>query len=193
MQFIRQTKKSKQQGAVLIISLIVLIIISLLGLSSMESTVLSERMARNYRDDNIAYQAAESALRDAEAWLDAQATAPVPTNNGANRVWSFNSPILSPVIPDTSWWANPNSWWVTNGRAYSGMLTGISAAEQPRSIIEVRTSILGAGGSGSIVIGGGGGGGGAGSIINYYQITARGVAPNGQAQVILQSVYSKGF
>lgn len=193
MQFIRQTKKSKQQGAVLIVSLIVLIIISLLGLSSMESTVLSERMSRNYRDDNTAYQAAEAALRDAEAWIDAQATAPAPTNTGGNRVWSLNAPALAPLIPATSWWENPNTWWVANGRTYSGTLIGISASEQPRSIIELKSSITGAGGGNSILIGGGGGGGGAGSIINYYQITARGVAPNGQAQVILQSVYSKGF
>lgn len=57
----------KQAGAVLIISLIILLVITLMGLAGMQTTSLQEKMASNMRDQNIAFQAAESVLRDAEA------------------------------------------------------------------------------------------------------------------------------
>ena len=55
---------SKQQGAVLVVSLIMLLVMTLIGLSAMRSTVLEEKMAGNYRDSNIAFQAAEAVLTD---------------------------------------------------------------------------------------------------------------------------------
>lgn len=57
----------KQQGAVLIVSLIMLLVMTLIGVSAMRATILEEKMAGNYRDSNIAFQAAEAVLRDAEA------------------------------------------------------------------------------------------------------------------------------
>lgn len=56
----------KQQGAVLVVSLIMLLIMTIIGVSAMRTTILEEKMAGNYRDSNIAFQAAEAALRDAE-------------------------------------------------------------------------------------------------------------------------------
>lgn len=55
-----------QSGAVLIISLIMLLLLTLIGTSSMQTTSLEEKMAGNFRDRNLAFQAAESAIRDAE-------------------------------------------------------------------------------------------------------------------------------
>lgn len=57
---------TKQSGAVLFISLIILLIMTLLGITGMQTTILEEKMAGNYRDQTIAFQAAESTLRDAE-------------------------------------------------------------------------------------------------------------------------------
>ena len=47
-----------------------LLIITVLGLSSVQTTTLQERMARNARDSNLAFLAAESALKDAEAMIE---------------------------------------------------------------------------------------------------------------------------
>jgi type IV pilus assembly protein PilX len=58
-----------QRGSVLIISLIMLLLISLVGIGSMQGTVLQERMASNLQDRNIAFQAAERALRVGENWV----------------------------------------------------------------------------------------------------------------------------
>ena len=56
----------QQSGAVLIISLIMLLLLTLIAASSIQTTTLEEKMAGNVRDRNIAFQAAESAIRDAE-------------------------------------------------------------------------------------------------------------------------------
>ncbi len=58
-------KTNRQQGAVLAVSLIILLVMSVIGLSAMRSTILEEKMAGNYRNNNIAFQAAEAALSDA--------------------------------------------------------------------------------------------------------------------------------
>lgn len=55
----------RQHGAVLIVALLFLVILTLLGLTAMSGTTLEERMSGNSRDMNIALQSAEAALRDA--------------------------------------------------------------------------------------------------------------------------------
>lgn len=60
----------RQAGVALFMSLIMLLIITVLGLSSVQTTTLQERMARNARDSNLAFLAADSALKDAEALIE---------------------------------------------------------------------------------------------------------------------------
>lgn len=57
---------NKQQGVTLITGLIFLVALSLLGVISMKSALMQERMAGSTRDYNLAFQAAEAALRDAK-------------------------------------------------------------------------------------------------------------------------------
>ncbi|MES2072678.1 MAG: PilX N-terminal domain-containing pilus assembly protein [Pseudomonadota bacterium] len=66
LQRFRYSLKYRQQGVSLILSLIFLVVLSLLGLSAIQNSTLQERMSNNLRDRNIALQAAELALRDAE-------------------------------------------------------------------------------------------------------------------------------
>ena len=56
---------SRERGAILIVTLLFLVILTMLGVTAMSGTTMEERMAGNARDGNIALQAAESALRDA--------------------------------------------------------------------------------------------------------------------------------
>jgi type IV pilus assembly protein PilX len=58
--------RRNQQGAVLIIALIMLLLLTIIGLSSMRGTSLQESMAGNMRDSNLALQAGEAALREGE-------------------------------------------------------------------------------------------------------------------------------
>ncbi len=59
--------RPRQRGAVLVISLLILLIMTLIGITGMQTSVLEERMAGNYRDIALAFQASETALRDAES------------------------------------------------------------------------------------------------------------------------------
>lgn len=56
-----------QRGVSLVIVLILLLIMTLLGLAVLRSTLLEERMAANLTDRSLSFQAAEAALREAEA------------------------------------------------------------------------------------------------------------------------------
>ncbi|VUD47060.1 hypothetical protein TDB9533_00949 [Thalassocella blandensis] len=58
-----------QAGATLVVALVILAVMTILGVSTMNSSTLQERMANNARQKLIADSAAESALREAEEWL----------------------------------------------------------------------------------------------------------------------------
>lgn len=65
----------RQRGAALFVGLILLILLALIGLSAMQSTLLQERMAGNYRLVNLAFQNAEDFVRQAEGRIQADASA----------------------------------------------------------------------------------------------------------------------
>jgi len=52
----------QQTGAALIVSLMLLLIMTLIGVSSIKTTNLEERMAHNYQNSTIVFQASESAI-----------------------------------------------------------------------------------------------------------------------------------
>jgi type IV pilus assembly protein PilX len=55
-----------QQGSALIIALVFLLVMTLIGTTAMQGTSQQENMAGNVRDRNLAFQAAEAALRAGE-------------------------------------------------------------------------------------------------------------------------------
>lgn len=63
----------QQRGAALVIVLLLLLVMTLLGLASLRATLLEERMTGALFDRSLAFQAAEAALREGEAFVNAQA------------------------------------------------------------------------------------------------------------------------
>lgn len=61
--------KAHQRGAILIVSLLMLMVMTLIGITAVGTTTLEEKMAGNNRQRQLAFQAASSALREAETWL----------------------------------------------------------------------------------------------------------------------------
>ena len=76
----------QQQGAVLIMALLLLLIMTLLGVSAMQGSVMDERMAGNMHDHNMAFQAAESGLRDGGDWLLSLTARPLPDGTAIEYV-----------------------------------------------------------------------------------------------------------
>lgn len=55
----------KQQGVVLVISLLLLLVITLVGISSLSTTVLEEKMTSNMQAKHVVFQAADSLVEEA--------------------------------------------------------------------------------------------------------------------------------
>ncbi len=62
----RSFYSNKQNGAVLIVALLMLLLLTIIGISSMRGSTMQERMAGNMRDQSIAFQASETSLRRGE-------------------------------------------------------------------------------------------------------------------------------
>jgi type IV pilus assembly protein PilX len=69
------TIPARQRGAILIVSLLLLLVMTVLALTASQTTRLQERMAGNARDSDQAFQAAEAGLRAAEVAVEDQAEA----------------------------------------------------------------------------------------------------------------------
>ncbi|QEW08450.1 hypothetical protein F5I99_01405 [Nitrincola iocasae] len=60
---------NQQTGSALIVSLLFLLILTILGVAGIQTTSMQERMSGNMRDRNMAFQAAEAALRGGEDYV----------------------------------------------------------------------------------------------------------------------------
>lgn len=149
-------KIEQQQGAILVFCLIFLTVLTMAGVSGMESTTLEERMSANMVDKERAFNAAETALQAGEAWLVAQTVLPIVSTDGSTTVWQEDSMDPTPAGDASDdgeyWWEHANmtpAWWTTNGDSPANVAV---VASQPRYLIErYRTVTTGQ----SIAIGGG--------------------------------------
>lgn len=99
---------SRQQGAALIVSLLLLVAVTLLALSNMKRTTVQEQMTGNLYDRQLALQQAEAALLIAERRLRA---APLPAGPVAliNNAGIYDIP--DPLAPDR-WAPGQATTWV---------------------------------------------------------------------------------
>lgn len=81
-----------QKGFSLIIVLLMLVIVTVLGVGAAQLSIINERSARNDRDNEVAFQAAEAALVDAE--LDVMG----PNPDTRQRLCLFNKQDVTPFI-----------------------------------------------------------------------------------------------
>jgi len=168
-----------QRGAVLVVSLIVLLIMTIVGVSSIKTTTLEERMAGNLRDQNLSFQSAEAALIEGEKFLEDNVIIIADSTAG---------------IHDTGDAPNPYEAATWSDAALSvAATTDINDEENARYYIEK----LGGVGSGSSTAGKnitfdpGGGSQADNSSVTGYKVVAIGRGPSGQAQSILVSYYGK--
>jgi type IV pilus assembly protein PilX len=175
----------RQDGMVLVMALVFLVLLTILGVTALSTTSLEEKMAGNLKDKTLAFQAAEAAVSVAEDWINRQTTKPnfpdqsnglyVPsttdTANWDSITWSSNSNLV--VYPNTP----------TETR--TGTLGKVN--NQPKYIIEDLGEVPEAGGSKVVPT-------------NYknkgntmLRVTTRGTGGTDAAQVMLQTTYSKPF
>ncbi len=165
-----------EKGAVLIVGLLLLLVMTIIGVTSMQTTLLEEKMAGNVRDQDLALQAAESALRDAEAWLETIVT--IGGFDGTNGLYGDDD-----NADDTDWTASKS---IEYPQVHANTIAGVSA--QPRYVIQYVGVIPGA--ATSINIQGyrqfkpGG-------DVSGFEITALGYGVSSNTTVTLRTVYGR--
>jgi type IV pilus assembly protein PilX len=168
-----------QQGVVLVVALLLLLILTLIGLSATETTVMQERMAGNTRDREIAFEAAEAALRAAEQYIQAH----VSTNTvyGANGLYEDGTHEL---------WTNAVWSSDSNSRKYDPSVADAKWATPPRYVIEILGSLPKSAFNANLET----------SYLDIpkptgetkmFRITARGTGITDTAVVYLQTTYAK--
>ena len=170
---------TRQKGVVLIVSMVMLLLLTLIGVTGSQVTSLEERMAGNVRDQNIAFQAAEATLLAAEQYILATDSGPATyselpdpgpiPSTGKNGL--LGQAIAEPNFFSAATWTGSNSATtpVNFGADFRNKLN--VAIADPRYIIKKIDSLPGP--------------------INVFRITARAVGQNPGTQIILQEVFER--
>jgi type IV pilus assembly protein PilX len=160
--------KQEQAGSALIISLVFLLILTMIGVASIQDSTLQERMAGNERDRNLAFQAAEAALRVGEDHL--RQAGIVFSSAGTNGLLSPDYDNVRPMEGSYP--------WSTRSQEITDSYVGVRSA--PRYTIEWLTTRAYAP-SDDVEV----------SIVNSYRVTARAVGGTTDTVVLLQSTVSR--
>jgi type IV pilus assembly protein PilX len=174
--------RNRQRGIALFISLVLLLLMTIIGISAVQTTSLEERMARNTHDSVLAFQAAEVALRSAETFLRTSINSTAGfTTAGTNGLWR------AAQYNEAERWTLANIWTGASSVQVPNAISNVNA--QPRYIIEWVATVQRAenpylqGSSYATLF----------DRIEIFRITARGVGGSTNAQVVLQSTFGLIF
>ncbi len=172
-------KFRQQSGAVLIASMMILLLLTLIGVTGTQVTSLEEKMASNYKDQNVSFQTTEVGLRGGE--LEIEVITSADAFDGNNGLLSDTD-----TYPDI---ADANTWTANNSREYDFSVDSITS--KPRYFIKYIRKSIGNSGSGVNV-------GGYNDDFNnedvyYFTVTAKGTGKQDSSQVYLRSHYGKRF
>ncbi len=175
----------KQQGVALVISLIILVSLTMLGMTSIQRTTTDLSMAGNQRETGLMLQAAEVGLVAAEDFAE------MNTSNGDYN----NTNGLYEVVASDPDYVGPGyfsdvTWGVNNSKpAGSAIATEFGLKVEPRFIIEYlgdrdQTPLgkINIGSYGQLQ---------PGYSASIYRATARGVGVTGNSFRYVQSYYGK--
>lgn len=157
---------NRARGSALIVALIILLLMTLIGTAGIQGTVMQERMAGNVRDRNLAFEAAEAALRAGEILALDTNTGPY---SGADGLYDWET-------AQNPGWDVAATWTGTSSIIYSdAALSNLSA--QPRFFLEQLAPMS----SGSLEVG-------VELQPRMVGVTARGIGGSPDAAVVLRTV-----
>ena len=172
-------QRGQQRGASLLIVLLMLVVVMLFGVSAAQLTLMNEKSSRNDRDRQIAFQAAEAGLRDAERDIAGGRVVPgnFPDRAGACHDSGAHSGLCLATANAAPWRLIDFSTPAPSVRY--GQFTGLSfphgtaalPAQPPRYLIELfRLTAVDR------------------QVVLRYRVTAVGFGPRQTTQVVLQTV-----
>jgi type IV pilus assembly protein PilX len=172
----------RQRGAALIVALILLVIVTLLALSNLQTVALEEKMTGATYDRQLAFQAAEAALREAEQYVETNKPIASYTDGGSTCP---GASVINNCDPTTGLCPPPDKdctprWQYSNFNGWKNATVSLPAlAGTPQYFIEYLGNTFPCSD------------GEASDPMNCkrYRITARSNPGAGRASVMLQSVY----
>ncbi|QGU32841.1 pilus assembly PilX family protein [Thermochromatium tepidum] len=166
-----------QGGAALIVALLFLLLITLIGVTGQQNVALEERMSATAQDRNLAFQAAESALRQAES---VAATKPTPGYTDADNTCpsSAINNCSSGVCPPPDKDCQPR--WLASGFNGWANAAAMGIAGTPQYFIEYLGDTFNCSDGGSSDP----------KNCKRYRVTARSNPGAERASVTLQSIYA---
>ena len=177
----------KQQGAVLITSIVLMIVFTLLGVAAMRTNITDISIQGSIKNRSNALQCAEAALRAGEIWLDdlsgvAYQVTTTPSQS-ANQVWEVNLPgMQNPELKGDSFWLDDTKTWAYGGALQDNTRPTVGCQNDARYFIESL-------GEFSPDSEGADFGNQAKARNAVYRITAYSTGIDGNAAVVLQSTY----
>lgn len=177
--------KQREHGAVLVVGLIMVLLISIIGISAIRGSNLQEAIAGNMRERNLAFQASESALRIGESSVSDTKSRPVMSDTSGLYNDTYKTPASSILTFSAANWIDATKVKITTlGLAY--------VAQQPSYVVEQLDPDFGAGaameGSGidadAILITG---------DITPYRVTSRGFGATENTIKTLQTSYNRRY
>ena len=185
------TANAPQEGFVLIVGLVILGLLTMLALSGMRDSTMQEKMAGASRDSGLAFQAAESALRDAENCITgATDGCTFDVTNDAHFAKD------DAAFPEHNDLFNAATWGAFDPPGEPTTLDGVPP-DGAKYIIRRAGTIPGAGDSGAANqaamagddVAASAGNTSAASSQAIYEITARGAGEGGAGQSVLRVYY----
>ena len=115
------SQQHMQKGAALVISLILLVIMTLIGLAGIRGITQQERMANHSFDRNLAFQSTEAALREVELLVESNKPTPA-----AGTACSVVDGLMNCPAPDNDatprWLDDDAAYWTSASVVGSGPL-----------------------------------------------------------------------
>ena len=183
----------RQRGASLIMVLLILVVVSVLGAGGAQIAIMSERGARNDRDQPVAWQAAEAALIDAEVDMigttstrqtvfDSKNLIPFETGCGttgntvglcALNLTGKPAWLTADFTIATGSGVNTAGLGTFTGRTFAAGVLGIQPALVPRYVIEIIPDPIGDKSKPTFM----------------YRVTSMGFGPRRDIQAVVQMIY----
>lgn len=181
--------RAHERGAVLVVSLLLLLVMTLLALGASQSTRLQERMAGSARNHDLALQSAEAGLRAGERYLGGLSSAPLGAwdcSSGRCRIYERGdlTDDLGLTYEDQAFKAR--TWWTARAWDYasSDLIGGAEglARDDPQYYVEDIGEVCDSVGIGMT---------GQTPCRAFYRVTTRAEGGTEAAQVVLQSTFAK--
>lgn len=172
------TRYHNQQGVTLVVSLVMLTALTLLGVTSMQSTRTEVSMAGNLRESGLSFSATEAGLRSAESFIEVSVSKTVYTDPTTGL---YDKTDNDPDYFDSASWdaSRPANTTLANVKAQPDFIIKYLGDRSQNAVAKVNL--------------GGYGNSQPGITVSNFRVTSRGFGQSGNASRYIQSYYGKKY